>query len=122
MLMSFKIYRILFPVITFITNFYISFNSVSYTFSASHFPLAEDHFNNNFPTLKNKLLLDLKYKLKKQIKLTKEISSVTFDCEGKIFGYKDVTLGQNKIYLTNLTRGQRLKQSTIWGTMKLTKM
>jgi hypothetical protein len=80
------------------------------------------HLTDTFPTLKTKILLDLKYKIPKQIELTKDISSVTFDYEGKIFGYKNINLGQNKNYLVNLTNGQKLKQSTIWGTMKLTKV
>jgi hypothetical protein len=66
--------------------------------------------------------LDLKHKTRPQLVLTKELASINLDKEGKILGYKNITLIKNKNFTYSINNNQELKKSTLWGTMKLIKI
>ena len=122
--MSLKLINSILPVLHFITSFYISFTITSCKFPQQRIIPLEFKYEGDFFILKNKVLGDLKYKMKKEIVITKDSIALSLDTEGKLLGYEGLQLQQEKKNNTGLIKIQKkiLRQSTLWGIMKLTIM
>lgn len=114
--------KLIFSFLIFITTFYASLSKTDCKVSKTQQINSSKASTKYTNILKTKILLDFKYKTKPQLIMTKELTSITLDKEGKILGYKNIALIKKKksTYITN--NNQELKKSTIWGTMKLIKI
>lgn len=114
--------KLIFSFLIFLTTFYAAVSSTDFKLSKPQKTSLSKTSKKYTNILKTKILLDFKYKAKPKLLITKELASISIDKEGKILGYKNITLIKDKKHTYINNNNQELKKSTLWGTMKLIKV